>query len=82
MAWSELETEVVGCGLVVIQAHLACGGDAATLRIEGLLDGDRWCALFLRAGDVSVGRSDGVDFTVDELLSIGTAYWDAFDRQS
>lgn len=81
MAWADFEAAFAAADLLVWDADLVTGEDEAAVRLEGLADDERWCAAFLRAERLSVSRSDGVSFSLDQMIRLGEEYWDAFGRK-
>ena len=85
LSWSELEKAVTTEGKQVIDiadATLATDKDGAVaLRINGLLNYTMYHEIFLRAEKLTISRTDAGEITIEELLKLGEAYWDALERQ-
>jgi hypothetical protein len=75
MAWAELEQSAGATGFLVLQGCLTSGPGETTLRVEGLLDDDLWCVLFVRADLLSVSGADGSSLSLEGLLELGNRYW-------
>ena len=82
MSWAALEAALPDAPLDVYNAQLVQTDGGVALRIEGVLDGNDWCELVVRASRLSVHRSDGECFNLSELIGLGDAYWEAFARRS
>jgi hypothetical protein len=81
-SWSELENALTTADFGVLQAWLASGEEGLTLHLEGVMDDEHWCALYVRAGSLSISRNDGSGMTLDELEELGEAYWQELGRKS
>jgi hypothetical protein len=85
LSWGDLEKAVTTeCKQVIdiSDATLATGQDGSvTLRIAGLFNYTTYHELFLRAEKMTISRTDAGEITVEELLKLGEAYWDALERE-
>jgi hypothetical protein len=85
LSWGDLEKAVTTeCKQVIdiSDATLATGQDGSvTLRIAGLLNYTTYHEIFLRAERLTISRTDAREIAIEELLKLGEAYWDAFERQ-
>ena len=85
LSWSELENALTTeCQQVldIADATLATAADnSVALRIGGLLNYTEYRELFLRAERLSLTRGDGQDLGIAGLLTMGEAYWDAFEQR-
>ncbi len=81
LSWSELENALMTADFGVLQAWLASSEEGVTLHLEGVLDDEHWCAVFVRAGSLSISRNDGSGITLDELEELGAAYWQGFGKR-
>ena len=50
------------------------------LRISGLLNYTAYHEIFLRAEKLTISRTDAGEISVEELLKLGEAYWDALEQ--
>ena len=82
--WSDLEKAVTAEHKQVIDitdAALATEKDGAVaLRINGLLNYTAYHEIFLRAEKLTISRTDAGEVSVEELLKLGEAYWDALEQ--
>jgi hypothetical protein len=77
-SWRELEAAVgAECSLDVYDAELAEQGGVA-LRLCGVLDSETYCALEIVAQALTASRNDGLPFSIEDLMVMGRAYWEAF----
>jgi len=85
LSWSELENALTTeCQQVldIADATLATAADnSVALRIGGHLNYTEYRELFLRAERLSLTRGDGQDLGIAGLLTMGEAYWDAFEQR-
>ena len=84
LSWTELEKAMAAEDKQVIDisdAGLATEKDGAVaLRISGLLNYTAYHEIFLRAEKLTISRTDAGEISVEELLKLGEAYWDALER--
>ena len=84
LSWSDLEKAVTAEHQQVIDiadAALAAEKDGAVaLRIGGLLNYTAYHEIFLRALKLTILRTDAGEVSVEELLKLGAAYWDALEQ--
>jgi len=84
LSWSDLEKAVTAEHQQVIDiadAALAAEKDGAVaLRIGGLLNYTAYHEIFLRAQKLTISRTDAGEVTIEELLKLGEAYWDALEQ--
>jgi hypothetical protein len=84
LSWSELQEAVTAEHKQVIDiadAGLATEkGAAVALRISGLLNYTAYHEIFLRAEKLTISRTDAGEVSVEELLKLGEAYWDALEQ--
>jgi len=81
VSWRDFEAAVLVSRLELKDAGVAFGDETVALQLGGHLGGDRYYTAFFRADRLVIGRSDGQDFGLDQLVSWGEAYWDAFARR-
>ena len=85
LSWADLENALTTeCQQVldIADATLATAADnSVALRIGGLLNYTEYRELFLRAERLSLTRGDGQDLGIAGLLTMGEAYWDAFEQR-
>jgi hypothetical protein len=82
MAWREIEEAVGPAEFDVFLASLATQQDGLTMRIEGTLDDERWCILFVRASRLSISDRDGSTLALEEAIQLGEEYWERFSTRS
>jgi len=84
LSWSDLEKAVTAEHKQVIDiadAALATEKDGAVaLRIAGLLNYTAYHELFLRGEKLTISRTDAGELSIEELLKLGEAYWDALEQ--
>ena len=84
LSWTELEKAMGAEDKQVIDiadAGLATEKDGGVaLRISGLLNYTAYHELFLRAEKLTISRTDVGEVSVEELLKLGEAYWDALEQ--
>ena len=84
LSWSDLERAVTAEHKQVIDisdATLATEKDeVVALRISGLLNYTAYHEIFLRAEKLTISRTDAGEVSVEELLKLGEAYWDALEQ--
>jgi uncharacterized protein YbdZ (MbtH family) len=82
--WSDLEKALTAEHKQVIDivgASLAAEKDGSVaLRISGLLNYTAYHEVFLRAEKLTISRTDAGEVSVEELLKLGAAYWDALEQ--
>ncbi len=82
LGWNEFEGSLATDPLNVTDATLVCCDDRAALQLTGYQDGekvyDRFCTVSMRFGGIRVSRSDGTPFSLEQLIVLGHAYWEAF----
>lgn len=85
LSWEELEKSVTTEHKQVIDisdAALAVAENGSVaLRVVGLFNYTTYHELFLRAERLAIFRSDSGELSVSDLLKLGEAYWDAFEKQ-
>jgi hypothetical protein len=85
VSWSDLEKELTAEHkqvIDIVDATLATEkGGAVALRISGLLNYTAYHEIFLRAGKLTISRTDAGEVSIEELLKLGAAYWDAMEQQ-
>ena len=85
LSWTELENALTTeCQQVldIADATLATAADnSVALRIGGHLNYTEYRELFLRAERLSLTRGDGQDLGIAGLLTMGEAYWAAFEQR-
>lgn len=84
LGWSELENAVTTAHKQVIDisdATLATGPGSVAFRTVGLFNYTTYHEVFLRAERLTISRTDAGELPIEELLKMGEAYWDAFERQ-
>ena len=84
LSWTELEKAMAAEDKQVIDisdAGLATEKDGAVaLRISGLLNYTAYHEILLRAEKLTISRTDAGEVSVEELLKLGEAYWDALEQ--
>src|SRR6267143_1892173 len=82
--WSDLEKAVTAEHkqvIDIVDATLAAEKDGAVaLRVSGLLNYTAYHELFLRAEKLTISRTDAGEVSIEELLKLGAAYWDALEQ--
>jgi uncharacterized protein YbdZ (MbtH family) len=82
--WSDLEKAVTAEHkevIDIVDASLAAEKDGSVaLRISGLLNYTAYHEVFLRAEKLTISRTDAGEVSVEELLKLGAAYWDALEQ--
>ena len=79
LTWEDLEASVNAGFLDVMEAHWVASQAQIALQIKGtLLNEDVWCELSLRGDSLTLTRSDGEPFSLEEFIAIGEDYWDKF----
>ncbi len=82
--WSELEKALTAEHkqvIDIVDAGLATKrGGAVALRISGLLNYTAYHEIFLRAEKLTISRTDAGEVSIEELLKLGAAYWDALEQ--
>ena len=82
--WSELEKALTAEHkqvIDIVDAGLATEkGGAVALRISGLLNYTAYHEIFLRAEKLTISRTDAGEVSIEELLKLGAAYWDALEQ--
>jgi hypothetical protein len=81
VTWGEFEKALADAEFEVHDAEIVQGEEVVTLRLWGMLGGEDWHQLVLRASRLSVHRSDDVAFSLDDLIALGNAYWEAFSQR-
>jgi len=82
VGWREFEREVRDTQFEVTDAAFVRSEDEVALRLGGFLASGPWSCIYIRAAQLTVDRSDGISFSLDELKGMGEAYWEAFSRGS
>lgn len=83
-SWSSFELALVDedTSFDVLNAEYVQREDGAlTLRLGGMLHGSNWHQLVIRAGNLTVLRSDRESFSLEELLTMGETYLEDFSRR-
>jgi uncharacterized protein YbdZ (MbtH family) len=84
LSWTDLEKAVTTEHKQVIDiadATLATGKDGAVaLRTSGLLNYTAHHEIFLCAEKLTISRTDAGEVSIEELLKLGKAYWDALEQ--
>jgi len=79
--WLDFEAALVTDPLQIRDASLVSNVGETTVRLGGFLDGEKfddiYTDVFVRGKELSVSRSDGVDFSFDAFLELGRQYWDS-----
>jgi hypothetical protein len=79
LGWFDLERRVSAEALDVSDATIALTGYAAALKLGGmLLDKDEWCETVVAGTSITVTRSDGDPFSLEQMMALGESYWEAF----
>lgn len=82
--WSDLEKAVTAEHkqvIDIVDASLATEKDGSVaLRISGLLNYAAHHEVFLRAEKLTISRTDAGEVSIEELLKLGKAYWDALEQ--
>jgi hypothetical protein len=78
-SWTEFEAALATDPLQITDAGFVSKDNQATLRFSGYLNGEKfndiYCDVFVGGRSLSVSRSDGKDFSVDDLVDLGEEYW-------
>lgn len=83
-SWSSFELALADedTSFDVLDAEYVRQEDATiTLRLGGMLDSSDWHQLVIRAGNLTVLRNDQESFSLEELITMGEAYWEDFSRR-
>jgi hypothetical protein len=79
LGWGAFEGAVGQEGFEVSDAGLVSSESGLSLCLQGqVLATEQWCRVRVDGAALSVQRSDGEPFSLDELLAMGDAYWEAF----
>jgi hypothetical protein len=85
LTWADFEAKVTSEEEQVFDisnATLAASAEGTVaLQICGNLNHATYRVIFLRAQRMTISGSDGQTFAVDQFLSFGAAYWEAFSRR-
>lgn len=54
------------------------GTEAVALRLSGFMDDNEWRDLIIQAEALTLTHSDTREFSLDELMAMGEAYWEDF----
>jgi hypothetical protein len=66
----------------IVNAEMLEGAEEQAFLFEGTAGPDsRPCTLVIRAESVTIERSDGVSSSLAELLDLGRAFWNDFDKE-
>ena len=77
--WSEFEMRVSTGSFSVYNASIQRSETGVTLRLSGeISESDEWFEVSLSGESISVARSDGGPMSFEDLLQLGSAYWEAF----
>lgn len=85
LTWSDFEATVTSEAQQVFDISNATPATSAegtvALQISGHLNHATYHVIFLRARRMTISGGDGQTFALDQFLSFGKAYWDAFSRR-
>ena len=86
ISWSEFEAALATDPLQISNASYVSTNNETTLRLGGFLNGERFddifFDIFLRGKRLSAARSDGKDFSLNEFIKLGKAYWESFENKN
>jgi hypothetical protein len=82
VSWSEFESSLKTDPLKITDASCVTNDTTITLRLGGFLDGEKfddiYFDVFLRGKTLSAVRSDGKEFSLEQLINLGKEYWNSF----
>lgn len=82
VTWKDFEDAFTSDRFDVMDAHLSSGDNQMALRLQGFLrEDDEWCVLFLRGQSLNVTRSDSKEFSLQQFMTLGEAYWKRFSKK-
>ena len=65
----------------ITEGEVAIGVGVSTVRLGVQMGEGEWYEVFVRAEGLSIFRSDQQEVAISEFLSLGHAYWEAFDNR-
>jgi hypothetical protein len=78
VSWTAFEADVVETSFRVSDADLASIDNEIALHVQGFLDEEFWYESFVRAEELTVRRSDNIEFGLNDLCRLGEGYWEQF----
>jgi hypothetical protein len=83
VSWDEFESQITAHALCVANAGLTPSESGVTLTAGGeAYAWDAYCELEIRGERVVCERTDGVEFSLVDLVRMGEAYWEDFSKRS
>ena len=86
LSWSEFEATLATDPFQISDASYVSMNNETTLRLGGFLDGEKfddiYFDIFLRGKKLSAARSDGKNFSFNEFIKLGKAYWESFGNKN
>ena len=81
LSWKEFEEVISQRRLEVYEANFVRGEAQVSMRFHGPSSRDDFHDVAVRGESLSVERSDGEPCSLEALVALGEAYWDAFEAR-
>ena len=85
IAWKDFEKNLPANPFSISDADIVTDENQTTLKFGGHLDGDDYddlyCTIIARGSKIKASRSDGQDFSFEELVMLGENYWNSFGKR-
>ena len=84
IAWKDFEKNLPENPLSISDADFVSNKNQTALKIGGHLDVDDYydlyCIIIARGSRIRASRSDGKDFSFEQLIKLGEDYWNSFEK--
>jgi len=82
-SWETFQSSVNGDeDAEITEGEVVSGDGISTIRLGVQMGTGEWYEVFVRAEGLAILRSDQQEIALSEFLSLGHAYWKAFDNRS